>query len=594
MDMKKEIKLSGLVRRPNTRQRKQEIVGLKIGASQVAASRVVNDGGQAKLVQLARIPLEPGVVVAGEVRDIPALSSALAELFGAHKLPRRGVRLGVATNRIGVRSFELEGIEGERQLANAIRFRAHEELSIPPDEAVLDYHVVSEGSNEAGQHVSHVVLAAAYRDSIDRYVAACEQAGIEIAAVDLEAFALLRAVAPASERDEQAAVVAVTIGHDRTTLAISDGTVCDFTRVVEWGGANLDDAIARDLGLSADEAAQLKLAVDLGDDARHEDDPRLGPARTALSRELQTLARELIASLRFYQSQPGSLAIATVLLTGGTTRLRGLAEELERLTRVRVRRADPLAGVQIEGTVGTRDDLPSLAVAIGLGIDAGSHGVNLLPAPRVEERRDVADTHVRSRNGIAAAAGAALVLVAVLLVFGFVQGRSNVSDRRATLDRLETQVAQKQAAASASAAIATKAQSHLAAFTTAASGRAAWDTLLDQVARVLPPGVWLDTLQLTPGPTSAAPTSESTGSAVVTSNGLSSSSAAAASPAGATLTATGNALSQDAVAVVLDRLALIPALSDVSLQSMLRADVAGKKVMQFTIVANARTTGGNG
>ncbi len=202
MDMKKEIKLSGLVRRPSTRQRKQEIVGLKIGASQVAASRVVNDGGQAKLVQLARVPLEPGVVVAGEVRDIPALSSALAELFRTHKLPRRGVHLGVATNRIGVRSFELEGIEGERQLANAIRFRAHEELSIPPDEAVLDYHVVSEGVNEAGQHVCRVVLAAAYRDSIDRYVAACEQAGIEVAAVDLEAFALLRAVAPASERDE--------------------------------------------------------------------------------------------------------------------------------------------------------------------------------------------------------------------------------------------------------------------------------------------------------------------------------------------------------------------------------------------------------
>ena len=200
-------------------------------------------------MQLARVPLEPGVVVAGEVRDIPALASALDELFRTHKLPRRGVRLGVATNRIGVRSFELEGIEDERQLENAIRFRAHEELSIPADEAVLDYHVVSESVDESGQRSRRVVLAAAYRDSIDRYVAACKEAGIEVAAVDLEAFALLRAVAPATARDEQAAVVAVTIGHDRTTLAISDGIVCDFTRVLEWGGANLEDAIARELGL---------------------------------------------------------------------------------------------------------------------------------------------------------------------------------------------------------------------------------------------------------------------------------------------------------------------------------------------------------
>jgi hypothetical protein len=36
---------------------------------------------------------------------------------------------------------------------------------------------------------------------------------------------------------------------------------------------------------------------------------------------------------------------------------------------VRVRRADPLAAVQTADTVGTRDDLASLAVAIGLGIE---------------------------------------------------------------------------------------------------------------------------------------------------------------------------------------------------------------------------------
>jgi len=388
MDLKKEIKLSDLVRRPKKmqggatpsgngpsggparkRKGKQEIVGLKIGASQIAASRVVNNGGPAKLVQLARVPLEPGVVVAGEVRDVPALASALGELFRTHKLPRRAVRLGIATNRIGVRSFELEGIDDERQLANAIRFRAYEELSIPADEAVLDYHVVSEGVNEAGQRSRRIVLAAAYRDSIDRYVAACDEAGIQVAAVDLEAFALLRAVAPATTRDEEAAVVAVTIGHDRTTLAISDGVVCDFTRLLEWGGANLEDAIARELGVTEEEAGRLKLALDLGDDASDADDPQLGLARAAAARELQTLARELIASLRFYQSQPGSLAISMVLITGGTTKLRGLAEELERLTRVRVRRADPLAAVQTVDTVGTRDDLASLAVAIGLGIE---------------------------------------------------------------------------------------------------------------------------------------------------------------------------------------------------------------------------------
>src|SRR5438034_6441325 len=116
MDLKKEIKLSDLVRRPartksaDGKSVRGEVVGLKIGASQLAASRVANNGS-ARLLQLARGPLPGGIVVSGEVRDIPALAAALNEFFRAHKLPRHGVRLGVATNRIGVRSFELAGID---------------------------------------------------------------------------------------------------------------------------------------------------------------------------------------------------------------------------------------------------------------------------------------------------------------------------------------------------------------------------------------------------------------------------------------------------------------------------------------------------
>jgi type IV pilus assembly protein PilM len=378
MDLKKEIKLSDLLRKParankpgTSKAKRGELVGLKIGASQLAASRVANNGS-ARVLQLARGPLPGGIVVSGEVRDIPALAAALEEFFRTHRLPRRGVRLGIATNRIGVRSFDLEGIEDEHQLENAIRFRAHEALSIPVEDAVIDYHVVSETADESGQTSRRVVLAAAYRDSIDRYVAACKEAGIELASVDLEAFALLRAVAPPAVRDEPAAAVAVTIGHDRTTLAISDGTVCDFTRVLEWGGSSLTEAIERELGVAGSEAEERKLALSLetGTPEDSEDDKEAARAREAVRRELQSLARDLVASLQFYQAQPGSLAIAEILLAGGTSRLPGLAEELERLTRVRVRRADPLARVQLADSVGSRDDLSSLAVAIGLGIEA--------------------------------------------------------------------------------------------------------------------------------------------------------------------------------------------------------------------------------
>jgi type IV pilus assembly protein PilM len=377
MDMKKEIKLSDLFpkRKPGSsskpkvaakkKKAKQDYVGVKVGASQIAAAEVHNNGGS-KIVKLAREPLDPGVVVGGEVRDIAALGRALDEFFKKHDLPRKGVRLGVGTNRVGVRVLDVEGIDDEKQLANAVTFRAHEALSIPMDQAVMDYHVV--GSQQlAGGAVSHrVILAAAYREPIDHFAAAFDAADIQLDAIDVEAFALLRAVAPqvTQSDDERTAVVALALGHDRTTLAISDGKLCDFTRVLEWGGGRLDAAIARELGVTTDEAAEVKLELSLADD-----DPADARARSAVKQELTTLARELVASLQFYQAQPDSLALSEILVTGGTTQMPGFVEELERLVRARVRPADPLSGVQADANISARSDLASLAIAIGLGVD---------------------------------------------------------------------------------------------------------------------------------------------------------------------------------------------------------------------------------
>ena len=132
----------------------------------------------------------------GEVRDVVALGNALDTFFTEHKLPRKGVRIGIGTNRVGVRALDIEGIDDPRQLGNAVRFRAHEALSIPMDEAVLDYHVVSEKANEEGGVTRRVVLAAAYREPVDHFVSACRAGGVELMGIDVEAFAMLRAITP--------------------------------------------------------------------------------------------------------------------------------------------------------------------------------------------------------------------------------------------------------------------------------------------------------------------------------------------------------------------------------------------------------------
>ena len=351
----------------------KRIVGLKVGASQLAAARVANNGS-AELLQLAREPLELGIVVGGELRDPDALAEALKEFFAKHKLPKKGVRLGIANNRIGVRTFDVAGIDDPKQLTNAVRFRAQEALPIPIDEAVLDYQVLGEGVGEDGQPTKRILLVVAYRELIDRYMDACKKAGITLAGIDLEAFALLRALqAPqdGTAEDPSAALVAVAIGHDRSTFAVSDGRICEFTRVLEWGGSALNVAIARALDAAPSEVDGVKRALALTDEMVPESltPEQAKKARDAMRRAIQTFARELVSSLQYYQNQPGSLGIGEIALTGGTAHLHGLAGELERLIGVRVRVGDPLARMKVSKRVGETEQVGSLAVAIGLGIE---------------------------------------------------------------------------------------------------------------------------------------------------------------------------------------------------------------------------------
>src|SRR5262249_21793589 len=188
-----------------------------------------------KLLQVERQTLPAGIVSSGEVTDVAALAAGLDEFFRAHKLPRRGVRIGLATNHVGVPTFELAGVDDEAQLRTAGLFRAPGAVPTPHDEPVPASGRTGEEPAGAGVVNRRILLVAAYREPIERYVSAFREAGIELVGVDLEAFALLRAVSTpvAAGEHADAAVVSVNVGHERTILAVSDGRFCQFTRVIE-------------------------------------------------------------------------------------------------------------------------------------------------------------------------------------------------------------------------------------------------------------------------------------------------------------------------------------------------------------------------
>ena len=219
-------------------------------------------------------------------------------------------------------------------------------------------------------------------------------------------------------------------------------------------------------------------------------------------------------------------------------------------------------------------------------------GVNLLPAPRVEKRQDAVQSGLRSKNGIAAAAGAALVAVAALLAArvraGTLRCERPARDARPARGTGRAEAGGRlRLGGSLRAGAGAPRRLHGRVVRTFQLGRPARPARARDAAGRLARHHAADA-----GCDECPATAGNATSAAVTTNGLSSSGGAL--PRREQRARSPGTRSRGRGPHVLDRLALIPALSEVSLQSMQRADVAGKKAMHFTIVANVRTAGGNG
>ena len=103
------------------RKNNQSVVGLDLDPSHIAAAEVKVNGHIA-IKRGAVAELRPGILRDGEVTDAPALAEALRAFFAENELPKR-VRLGVANQRIVVRSIDLPPLEDQKALDAAVKRR---------------------------------------------------------------------------------------------------------------------------------------------------------------------------------------------------------------------------------------------------------------------------------------------------------------------------------------------------------------------------------------------------------------------------------------------------------------------------------------
>ncbi len=357
----------------------KSVVGLDVEAGSIAAAELAADGRAVSQVAIA--PLDGGLIKEGEVIDPAGLSQALKSLFSEHKLSK-SVRLGVANQRVAVRTMRLPLIEDPEELATAVRFQAQESLPMPLDQAVLDHQVVARYSAEDGTRGMEVIAVAARRDMLNTLLGAVRGAGLRPVGIDLSAFALIRGLAGQETSEPQnghhdghqegdepvappPAIMYCNLG-DVTNLAVARASNCVFTRISPFGFESIAQKLAERRTLALEHARQWLVHVGLERPTFEiEGDPEVVTAtRETLEDGASKLVDELRLSLEFYGAQEGVSPVERVVVSGPGTTVPGLVERLQAGLGQPFSSARPAALAQLGDDAAAR-----LTVSYGLALE---------------------------------------------------------------------------------------------------------------------------------------------------------------------------------------------------------------------------------
>lgn len=341
-------------------------IGLDIGATAVRAAQLRLN--PPTLVRVAQVRLPAGAVEGGEVRDADAVASALEELWHVGKFKGKRVHLGIGNPRVVVREKTLPWLS-PKEFRESLPFQVQEDIPIPIDEAVLDYHTVEEVEQE-GRKMARVLLVAAQKTMVLRHVEAVEKAKLVPVGIDIVPFAIVRSLGQdglsltAGEGEE----AIVDVGSDITSITVHSRGVPRFVRILASGGQDITVALTRALPVSDEDAERLKRG-------ENQDGSELATQASGIVRQrARAFVDEIRSSLDFYTSQSGGSHIGRVVLTGGGSRLVVLQEEMSEQMPYEVvvgrafQRVTPTVDLVPDAMAAAE---PLLGVAVGLALPGG-------------------------------------------------------------------------------------------------------------------------------------------------------------------------------------------------------------------------------
>lgn len=304
--------------------------GIDISTSGIKVAVLKEHLHGVELMRYGEEPLAAGVITGGEITDRPAVVKGLMALCKRHHIQRASIALPESRGYLFEADVEGAGLS---EWKVAIEGHLDEHVPLPPAEVAFDIIPMSEGAGK-----TRVVGVGYARRVVEESLAAFDEAGIEVDAIESETFALPRALMKHGNRET---VLMIDIGKTTTKLTVATNRLPRFVTTLDVGGHALTNAIVKHFGVSEEEAKRVKAERGIVPGAGNEEYIAAMLSTVAVIRE------EIAKRLEFWQTRATSEKafdpVTRAILVGGNATVLGLPEYLEASLKVPVELGDVFA-----------------------------------------------------------------------------------------------------------------------------------------------------------------------------------------------------------------------------------------------------------
>ncbi len=335
---------------------KKSFLGVDLGSTSIKLVELAKEGGVPTLVTYGYAERAMGDIVKGDPKTILAKIVFLLKRLYTQSGVTSYKAVTALPNFSVFNSVITLPVMKKKELDAAVHWEAKKFVPMPIKDVILDWRIIDTIDVNNKRKNYRILLTAASRKLVRRYVEIFKQADLQLLSLETEAFALARSLIGHS----QATTMIIDTSAVTTDIIIIEKGVPALNRSIDVGGISISHAIAKNLNISFKRAEQFKRDIGMGGGSKI---PKI------IESILKPVVDEMRYSLKIYQSQSGK-TVEKVILSGGSAYLPNLSDYFSKILNIKVLIGDPWSRVAYpeELRPALEEVAPRFAIAVGLAL----------------------------------------------------------------------------------------------------------------------------------------------------------------------------------------------------------------------------------